>query len=111
MDYDSLYTSIEKVKKTGHNQFIGLCPFHDDTKPSFSFNTDSGLYKCHSCGEQGNAYQLAVHLRLPKPHQYIKNNGSYQPLHQVASSDLDEKPKIPQENLRKLENLYTDTIF
>ena len=110
MDYDSLYTSIEKVKKTGHNQFIGLCPFHDDTKPSFSFNTDSGLYKCHSCGEQGNAYQLAVHLRLPKPHQYIKNNGSYQPLHQVASSDLDEKPKIPQENLIEKLNKFKSNL-
>ena len=99
MDYDSLYTSIEKVKKTGHNQFIGLCPFHDDTNPSFSFNTDSGLYKCHSCDAQGNAYKLAKHLGHSKPHQYIKSNGSYQPLNQVASGDLDKKHQVPQENL------------
>jgi DNA primase len=30
-----------------------LCPFHDDTRPSFRVNTRSGAYRCMSCGAKG----------------------------------------------------------
>ena len=41
------------------NQRIALCPFHEDTKHSFSINIDSGLYNCKACGESGNAVKFA----------------------------------------------------
>lgn len=36
------------------------CPLHEDTTPSFSYNTDRQLWKCHSCGEGGDAYTLIM---------------------------------------------------
>lgn len=36
------------------NEFVGLCPFHDDTSPSFSVNPTKGLYRCFSCGASGD---------------------------------------------------------
>ncbi|MGV9312568.1 CHC2 zinc finger domain-containing protein [Streptomyces sp. NPDC003691] len=36
------------------------CPFHDDETPSFSWNTDRQLWKCHSCGKGGDAYNLIM---------------------------------------------------
>lgn len=30
------------------------CPFHADNTPSFSFNNESGLWKCFGCNESGN---------------------------------------------------------
>jgi DNA primase len=42
------------LKKNGPN-FVGLCPFHADSKPSFSVNPLKGLYHCFGCKEGGNA--------------------------------------------------------
>ncbi|MFD4619509.1 CHC2 zinc finger domain-containing protein [Streptomyces bauhiniae] len=36
------------------------CPFHDDETPSFSWNTDRQLWKCHSCGKGGDSYSLIM---------------------------------------------------
>ncbi|WP_368068010.1 CHC2 zinc finger domain-containing protein [Streptomyces sp. VNUA116] len=36
------------------------CPFHEDATPSMSFNTDRGLWKCHSCGRGGDSYTLIM---------------------------------------------------
>lgn len=39
-------------------EFVGLCPFHDDHRPSFAVITHKGsaFYKCHSCGAAGDAF-------------------------------------------------------
>ncbi|MEU3709028.1 CHC2 zinc finger domain-containing protein [Streptomyces catenulae] len=36
------------------------CPLHEDNTPSFSYNIDRGLWKCHSCGRGGDAYTLIM---------------------------------------------------
>lgn len=38
----------------------GLCPFHGESHPSFSINTETGSYKCFSCGASGGDI-LAFH--------------------------------------------------
>ena len=43
-----------KLKKKGQNWF-GLCPFHNEKTPSFSVNTERGMYYCFGCGVGGNA--------------------------------------------------------
>lgn len=53
IDYRKAYAEIEGAKITGDN-LIGCCPFHQDRKPSFSVNLTNGLYKCFSCGAEGN---------------------------------------------------------
>ena len=49
---------VQKIRPSGSGQYKGLCPFHDDTKPSFSFS-EEGLFKCFGCEIKGNAYQFA----------------------------------------------------
>ncbi|MET9861940.1 CHC2 zinc finger domain-containing protein [Streptomyces smyrnaeus] len=36
------------------------CPLHEDRTPSMSYNTDKGLWRCHSCGEGGDSYSLVM---------------------------------------------------
>ncbi|MFF4244283.1 CHC2 zinc finger domain-containing protein [Streptomyces sp. NPDC001822] len=36
------------------------CPLHEDKTPSMSFNTDKGLWKCHSCGKGGDSFNLIM---------------------------------------------------
>ena len=43
------------LTRRGKN-FLGLCPFHDDTKPSFNVSQDKQIYKCFACGAGGNVF-------------------------------------------------------
>ena len=68
----SLYhTTLDGVKQTGQNQYVALCPFHEDRNPSFSFNDSEGVSNCFACGWKGNAYQYAKDRGIDNPHQYI----------------------------------------
>ena len=31
-------------------QIAGLCPFHEDTKPSLKVNVDKNIFNCFACG-------------------------------------------------------------
>lgn len=42
------------LKRVGR-RFVGLCPFHTEKTPSFSVNSELGLYYCFSCQESGDA--------------------------------------------------------
>jgi DNA primase len=42
------------LKRSG-SSYTGLCPFHDDSHPSFSVSPTKKIYKCFSCGKAGNA--------------------------------------------------------
>jgi hypothetical protein len=79
MDCHRLFSeNIECLKVGNNDQATGLCPFHNDKKPSFSvcLNQDSekyGLWNCHACNESGNAYQFAKRLGIdPTPYQSYK---------------------------------------
>ena len=47
------------LKKSGAN-YWGLCPFHNDKKPSMSVSPSKGIYKCFSCGAGGDALNFLV---------------------------------------------------
>ena len=88
MDYQRIFEfdfEIQKIKYRG-SQGQGLCPFHDDQNPSFSFSTETGLWNCFGCGEKGNAYTLAKILEMPNPNQYLNipstlmKNGHNEPI-------------------------------
>ena len=38
--------------RTGPRQeFVGLCPLHPETRPSFYVNARKNLFYCHGCGQ------------------------------------------------------------
>lgn len=42
------------VQRKGR-EFIAICPFHNDTKPSLTINDEKGFYHCFACGAHGTA--------------------------------------------------------
>lgn len=47
------------LRKAG-TSYKGLCPFHDDSTPSFSVSPVRGVYKCFACGAAGNAVKFVM---------------------------------------------------
>jgi len=47
------------LRKTGKN-FIGLCPFHADKKPSFTVSEEKQIFHCFGCGQGGNVFSFLI---------------------------------------------------
>jgi len=45
-----------KLKKSGAQNFSGLCPFHAEKTPSFSVHATRQFYHCFGCGESGDVF-------------------------------------------------------
>ena len=62
LDIVDVVSQYVVLKKTGAN-YWGICPFHNDTKPSMSVSPSKGIYKCFSCGTGGDALNFLVRIQ------------------------------------------------
>jgi len=66
----SLLEYLQRRKWTGRRasqqqEFVGLCPLHPETRPSFYVNTRKNLFYCHGCGRGGDLIRFVeLSLRL-----------------------------------------------
>ncbi|MDR0574254.1 MAG: DNA primase [Tannerella sp.] len=62
------------LKKRGVN-YVGLCPFHEDSTPSFYVSPSKNICKCFACGEGGTSVQFIM------KHEQVSY---YEALHHLA---------------------------
>ena len=62
LDIVDVVSQYVVLKKTGAN-YWGICPFHNDSKPSMSVSPSKGIYKCFSCGTGGDALNFLVRIQ------------------------------------------------
>ena len=48
---------LPEAKKVGR-EYQALCPFHNEKKPSFNFNNETGLFYCQGCKEHGDLFDF-----------------------------------------------------
>lgn len=49
-------------------QYVGLCPFHTETHPSFAVSPEKGVFHCFGCGVGGDCLSFLMRLKgLPFP--------------------------------------------
>jgi DNA primase len=53
-------------RRSIRQEFVGLCPLHGDTRPSFYVNACRNLFYCHGCGQGGDLIRF-VELFLHVP--------------------------------------------
>jgi DNA primase len=63
------------ARSTAHGrEFVGLCPLHPETQPSFYVNARKNLFYCHGCGQGGDLIrfvQLSRHLSFHESLSYL----------------------------------------
>lgn len=64
-----------ELRRAGKN-FIGACPFHQETKPSFTVNPITQSYYCFGCGAGGNVFSFFMdydNLSFPDAVRLVAN--------------------------------------
>jgi DNA primase len=46
------------LRKSGAQNYQGICPFHKEKSPSFSVHVGKQFYHCFGCGESGDVYKF-----------------------------------------------------
>ena len=59
LDIVDIVSSYIPLIQKGKN-FLGVCPFHDDTNPSMSVSREKQIYRCFSCGAGGNVFNFVM---------------------------------------------------
>lgn len=72
------YLSLEKK---GRN-YVGICPFHQDTNPSLSVSPEKQIYKCFVCGNSGNA------ITFMKNYLHLDFLGAIEEVAKIGNIDL-----------------------
>ena len=73
-------------------ELVTMCPFCE--KPDHLWiNQESGVWKCHRCGESGNLYQLRKRLGL------ANGNGRFQTIGQALGA---KSKRIPPERVEAM---------
>ena len=76
-----------KARRAGNQlEFVGLCPLHRETHPSFYVNSRKNLFYCHGCGRGGDLIrfvQLSLHLSFQQTLAHLQ-----QQLTPTSNSDV-----------------------
>jgi DNA primase len=51
-----------KLRKSGAQNYTGLCPFHKEKTGSFSVNANHGYFYCFGCHEKGDVFTFVMKL-------------------------------------------------
>jgi DNA primase len=49
-----------RLRRSGTQRYMGLCPFHDEKTPSFTVHVVHQFYKCFSCGAGGDVVKFVM---------------------------------------------------
>ena len=60
-DIVKIIGSYVTLKKNGH-RYVGLCPFHNETAPSFSVDGQRQVYHCFGCKAGGSVIQFVMDI-------------------------------------------------
>ncbi len=106
IDIIEILSSFIKLKKRGQN-YIGLCPFHNEKTPSFTVSPSKEIYKCFGCGRSGNTIGF---LMEHEKYSYIESLKWLAAKYNVRIEESEASPEI-KEQQRIGDSLYIINKF
>lgn len=79
-----------QLKRRGEN-YVGLCPFHTDSRPSFYVSPRKNICKCFACGEGGNT------ISFVEKHEKVSFPMAVRMLAKQFNIDIPEVQLSPEE--------------
>lgn len=89
----------EKITLTPKGRiFVGLCPFHEDHKPSFNVNPERQTYICWACQNSGDCFAYVMktdNLTFPETLEFLSRRaGLEMPARMRRGTESKDKPQI-----------------
>ena len=56
-----IVSQFASLRRAG-NQYVGLCPFHLETHPSFYIHPDKRVFYCFGCGAGGDVFAFVMRI-------------------------------------------------
>ena len=60
-DIVEIISEYVPLKRTGQN-YVGLCPFHQEKTPSFTVSPAKQIFYCFGCGVGGNVFSFLMKI-------------------------------------------------
>ena len=100
-DIADLVSSYITLRRQGKN-LVGLCPWHDDAKPSFNVNPERQTFRCWVCDIGGDVYSFL--MRMEK----IEFREALEQLAERAGIDLPRgRGAVPVDERKSLHKVLT----
>lgn len=80
------------------HRHLALCPFHQDTRPSLTFNVNRNRYRCFVCGAGGGSIDLVMHaggLSFPDACRWLAGACAHVPLQTERTATVEKEESGP----------------
>lgn len=96
---------LRKVKRSGADHIVAICPFHskedgsEEANPSFTMSLSKGLFLCFTCQEKGSLQTFLKKVGMPRPAIERHFSGLIEALaeHRPRKVDLARKPPLSRD--------------
>jgi len=99
-DIINVVSDYVRLRKQGNN-YVGLCPFHNEKTPSFMVSADKQIFRCFGCGEGGNVISFIMKwekISFPEAVRFLANRAG------ITISEEDDPEKNAR--LKELNEAY-----
>lgn len=114
LDIVDVVSQYVVLKKSGAN-YWGICPFHNDKKPSMSVSPSKGIYKCFSCGAGGDALNFLVKIQNRQYKEVIlelaEKFGIELPKKFTPSNETKEQKALMLRACQKAAKFYNKSLY
>ena len=89
------------LRKQGQD-FVGICPFHDDKNPSLHVSPRLGIYKCFVCDAAGNPVKFLMEhekMSYPEAIEYLAKKYGIPLEYERSESDEERQQRSLRESL------------
>ncbi len=82
------------LKRKGR-EMVGMCPFHDDHRPSLNVNSVKQIFKCFACGAGGDVFkfiQMRENLTFPQAIERLAERAGIKLIRQKGRAKTSNRP-------------------